>query len=829
MIDHNPLDESTTFNPSVKILTMITNGWLFDIYHLKDRTVLWIKEKDDEGVKRFEYPWSPSIYVASDVRAELDSLMGDSRISSFVKEFEFKEKYEYPSEQGKKEILKLTVNDSSQIVTLAKKIENLCNRFGHYRLYDVDVSPEQSFLYEKDIYPLGLYNIEENPPDPNTLNLYHLINDKSDSIDSFDYILPNFRFLSFDLISEKKTIATEFNDEISKIKVVSFDKDNNVKDKFSISEDSELETILEFAYEINRIDPDIILTSGGDQVLFPHLFHRAKANRIENQLLIDLNRESNMEYLIKENFSLMEKNVTTTSTSTSTSTALASELSSTASSYVSYGKVHFKPRPFFLYGRIHIDTNNSFIYKDNGLDGLAELSRVCRIPLQPASRSTIGKCLSSLYFYNAQKRDILIPWKPITSEIFKSFSDLLRADRGGFVFESKPGAYDKVAELDFVSLYPNIMLKKNVSSDTINCDCCKSKQDNKVPGLEHLYHLCRERMGIVPLSLKTVLNRRLEYKNRKKNSLTTCSPGKNEQLKNRYDNRQTALKWILVTSFGYLGFSNSKFGRIDAHIAVCAFARDILLKTSKIAERHGFEVIHGIVDSIWVREKNGVINYSTNAPNNTSNRYMNLKKDIEEQTGFSISFEGIYKWIVFDSSKTNPQLPALNRYFGVFEDGTIKSRGIETRRHDTPQLFIDFQDELLQAIAKFNSVGEIKQSIHILEDIFNKYQNLIFSGKVSHSDLIFTKRISKDTDEYSSRDTIENCVLKILYNNGKSLHAGEEIKYVITDFNNKNHLKRALPIELIDKHHFKYDEKRYSELLSDAYISINKFFCLDTS
>ncbi len=34
--------------------------------------------------------------------------------------------------------------------------------------------------------------------------------------------------------------------------------------------------------------------------------------------------------------------------------------------------------------------------------------------------------------------------------------------------ESKLGAYDKVTEFDFVLLYPNIVLKKNISSDTIN-------------------------------------------------------------------------------------------------------------------------------------------------------------------------------------------------------------------------------------------------------------------------------------------------------------------------------------------------------------------------
>jgi DNA polymerase, archaea type len=790
-------------------LLITMNGWLFDIYHLKDRMILWIKERKG-NVKRLEYLWSPSIYVASDLKSELLDLVENSKISSSIKEYRFEYKFEYPSlvtiaRHKRNETLRLTLSDSLQILNLARRIEKLSSRFGHYRLYNIDISPEQSFLYEKGLYPLGLYNIEEKRSTESArTNIYQIVNDKNDDIDSFDYIIPNFKFLSFELISERKSIGNDFEDRILKIKIISFEKDNMIKGEFSISEENELETILEFAYEINRIDPDIILTKGGDQFLFPHLLHRAKANKIENQLLINLNRESNLEYLLKKNKLFPNKSIR------------SDDLSS--SSYISYGKVYFKPRPFFLYGRIHIDVNNSFIYRDNGLEGLAELSRVCRIPLQLASRSTIGKCLSSLYFYNAHKKDVLIPWKPITSEIFKSFSDLLKADKGGFVFESKPGAYDKVAEFDFISLYPNIMLRKNVSSDTINCACCKSETNNKVPELEHLYHLCKKRIGIVPLSLKTVLDRRLEYKKRK----NLCISKNDEYLKNCYDNRQTALKWILVTSFGYLGFSNSKFGRIDAHITVCAFARDILMKTSKIAEKHGFDIIHGIVDSIWISEVDN-IKYSLSAADSV-HRYINLKKDIEEQTGFSISFEGVYKWIVFDSSKINPNLPALNRYFGVFEDGTIKMREIETRRHDTPKLFIYFQEELMKIMSVHNNIHEITKCLPILESVYKKYINLICSKKISYTDLIFTKRISKAGNEYADRKTIENCVLKRLSSNGKSLNAGEEIKYIITNFYNENFLERAIPIELIDEHNIRYDTKRYLELLKDTYDSVTKVF-----
>ena len=88
-------------------------------------------------------------------------------------------------------------------------------------------------------------------------------------------------------------------------------------------------------------------------------------------------------------------------------------------------------------------------------------------------------------------------------------------------------------------------------------------------------------------------------------------------------------------------------------------------------------------------------------------RLKDLEVEIEKSTNFSISFEGVYKWIVFDYSKSNPTLPALNRYFGVFEDGTIKMRGIETRKHDTPPLFVNFQQELVNIMATCGNINEI--------------------------------------------------------------------------------------------------------------------------
>ncbi len=79
---------------------------------------------------------------------------------------------------------------------------------------------------------------------------------------------------------------------------------------------------------------------------------------------------------------------------------------------------------------------------------------------------------------------------------------------------------------------------------------------------------------------------------------------KRKRKREIYDQKQTALKWMLVTCFGYLGYRNARFGRIEAHEAVTAFGREKLLQAKEICEEDGFELLHAITDSLWIRKKN---------------------------------------------------------------------------------------------------------------------------------------------------------------------------------------------------------------------------------
>jgi DNA polymerase elongation subunit (family B) len=738
------------------------SGWLFDAYALNGSMIFWIKKDNSSTTIRVEdKSWNHKIYVASE-KSLLKSVIENNEILSMVKEYHFISKYELITDTKKSQVLELELKDPTYSLKLAKKIEKM-GRFGQSRLYNVDILPEQSYFYEHDVFPLMKCKVHVSN---STLNWI----DNEDDVWSTEYELPLFNNIHLKVYPKtKEGMIPRFTDEIA---LVSIQKGDTSKDTIYI-QGSEIDILYQLVKEVEKINPDFILTEYGDSFTFPYLTHRSEINQVD--LILD-----------REGIPLCKPKKDGTS-------------------YFSYGRMYFKPSATKLLGRIHIDTDNSFVLNESGLQGLYELARICRLPLHSASRASIGKCMSSLQFYNAMRNNILIPWKPTLAEHPKSLGDLLIADRGGLIFEPIMGAHEKVAELDFVSLYPTIMFKKNISAETVICNCC-SHSKLRVPELLN-YHICEKRRGIVPLSLEILLKKRAHYKD-KRNSTT------DPELKKIYDARQTALKWVLVTSFGYLGFNNAKFGRIDAHIAVCAFDRQILLQTVRIAESQGFKILHAIVDSIWIQKKNVV-----------NNDYKSLKTEIENKTGFPISFEGIYKWIVFVPSKSNTILPVSNRYFGVFEDGTVKMRGIEARRHDTAEFFSNVQQGILNIMSEANSIKEVRDLMPKVRKFFQMHLELLRYKKVPINDLVLTKRISKDVDEYKNRNTVELDALLQLKHAGKSLKSGQILKYVLTDYYRKNSRKRSVPVELINSKTV-YDAKRYSELLVETCNSVTEPFGL---
>jgi len=660
----------------------------------------------------------------------------------------FVEKYEKAGDREKSRVLELEVEGDREAADLAKKIQKT-SRYSKYRFYDIDIPSPQMYLYHKDLFPLALVEAEET-----SKGIQWTLQDSRESV---DYQIPPLKTVKLQVNTNKIRRIRSFDDELASVQITGNDG------SLTIDSGDEPEKILGLIEAFQVEDPDVVVTEGGDSFIFPYLARRSQENRILDKLILGRDPSPLHVYEVQGH------------------------------SYFSYGKILYRETAARLLGRLHVDQHNAFISADCGLTGLFEVSRTCIMPIQRASRATIGTNMTSLQLYHAVKQDVLIPWNKNQPEEWKDGNELVVADRGGFIYEPEYGIHDHIGELDFTSLYPKIMWQKNLSGETVKCSCCPNST-NRVPELD--YNICQRWTGIVPLSLDILLKKRAIYKTRKKEA-------KNANARSLYDQRQSALKWILVCSFGYLGFKNARFGKIDAHIATCAFSRKILKQAVAIAEAHGFRLVHGIVDSMWLKK-----------PSATAEEYEKLCNEISRELNLPISFEGIYKWVVFLNSKIDPRVPVLNRYYGIFQDGTLKVRGIDLRRHDTPGIVRQCQEEMLGVFSEANNSSEFKQLIPKALNVLERYATLLRKRRVPLEDLVIEKNLSKDPDEYAHK-VPQAIAARHLVREGGTVHAGQRVNYILTHDWAGVPEKLALPPELADENTV-YDSQRYIDLLCSS-------------
>lgn len=477
-------------------------------------------------------------------------------------------------------------------------------------------------------------------------------------------------------------------------------------------------------------NPDILLTTEGDPFVLPYLLQKAETLGVD----LVLGREP-------QRFAPRE-----------------------GKSYFTYGKIVYKPTQYLLHGRLHLDANH-FAHRESGLHGLAEMARLARLPPQDMLRLTPGTAITHMQIAEARRRGYVVLWKKNIPESFKSAEDLLLCDRGGFILEPRVGIHDGIVELDFASLYPSLMWKFNISPESIFCECCK-EDGIRAPVVGH--HLCVRRKGLIPVYLEPVLERKRYYKRMKKEA------GPKQAI---YEARDNILKWMLVTSFGYLGYSNARYGRIECHEAINAFARELLVQSMAIAEEHGYDVIHGIVDSLWLK------------PGADPDPVDAVVTHIVETTGLPLDFEGVYKWIVFLPCKTT-KVGALNRYYGLFEDGEMKLRGIELRRHDTPPFIANVQTAMLEVFAQAENAAafqaHIPEALRVLQRAVDELQ----AGEVPLEDLVITKVVTKPLEEYVVLNYTA-AALRQLKDRGFNAEPGEYIRYVITNRHTRDYREKV--------------------------------------
>ncbi|WP_457621980.1 DNA polymerase domain-containing protein [Persephonella sp.] len=393
----------------------------------------------------------------------------------------------------------------------------------------------------------------------------------------------------------------------------------------------------------------------------------------------------------------------------------------------------------------------------------------------------------------------LIPFRKNLPEDPKTADQLIDVDRGGLSFRPITGVFENVAELDFFSMYPSIIANYNLSYETINCPHreCTAK-------LPTGYRVCTKREGIVPKALRFLLNRRIHYKELMKRS---------QNRREIFDRRQKGLKWLLVVSFGYLGYKNAVFGRIESHETTTAIGRQLLLFVKEIAESRGFRLLHALTDSVWIYRKDATEKdyreLETVLNEKLKRRFKGINKNLID---FRINLEGIFDWIVFLPSKEDG-IGVPNRFYGKFRNRELKVRGIELRRSDSPYFIKVFQEEVLNVLKKANNKEEFLDKLKETEELLNSYKDKLRNGDFSIFQLSVKKRVSKDPTTYQKRTDISETAGTLL-KEGIKVNPGERINIIYV----KDKYIKGLPLEIYIKHPKPLDINRYERLLEDSYL-----------
>ncbi len=725
-------------------------GFVLDCHPdpVANEMVLWIKDPDADRAVPVRRDLSPTFYVASRAGpAALDQLEAD--LSALPQLSLARTQRRLALDDAPSPVLEVEVGTLANFRHLAHAVD----AYGDHRdldLYDVDLRLSHQALLSEDLFPFACVTLEDG-----AIRL-------EDEQWALDYAPPELtRARLTGETSAPPGRVPRYEDPIGEL-VLSMDGTEHVLDGPEAEALSRLDALLD------QLDPDVLLTEDGDRFLIRYLHHRAAAHSVP----LTLGRSRDPDSPLRGE-----------------------------RSYFTYGQIKYQPRVEVLHGRLHIDQAASFFYKEAGFWGLVDLSRITSTPIQELARVGAGTAVTAIQIDRAKREGRLVPWKKNFPEAPKTEHTLVKADRGGFIFDPRVGLFEDVVELDFASMYPNIMVTRNVSPETILCDCCDPREDEdalRVPQIG--YHTCQD-SGFIGRALAPLIDRRSTFKRYRH---------EHPEDKERYQAAVDAMKWLAVCSFGYQGYKNARFGRIECHEAICAWGREILLTCSEIAREEGFEIVHGIVDSVWLERVEPWANAER------------LARRVTEALDIELEVEGRYDWIVFLPTRsyamdTVEPAGALNRFYGCFmrppdapsrsqagqdvdylDRGRIKVRGVELRQRSCPDVVREAQEAVLLELAKAETADGFRKRLPAALDRAGDLIERVRAGTVDPEDLVITKRVSKPAEAYRAR-TDTWAALTQLEAAGVEVPPGDDVRFVVLDDDTRTPDKRLAEVRLTDE------------------------------
>jgi DNA polymerase I len=395
------------------------------------------------------------------------------------------------------------------------------------------------------------------------------------------------------------------------------------------------------------------------------------------------------------------------------------------------------------------DVMHTFMIAKELLPMHYEMAKLIRLPLDDVTRIGRGKQVDWLLLSEAKK----------VGEVAPNAAEVAETYEGAFVIEPERGLHENVAELDFASMYPSIMVTFNISPDTLS-------PNGEYIAPEVGYRFKKQPDGFFKRILISLIKRRQEIKKIMKNM------NENDPNYKLLDIKQQTLKILTNSFYGYMGWGGARWYCKACAEATTAWGRHFIKTSAKIAEQMGFKVLYGDTDSIFVSKPVGIEELKKEVDK--------LIERISKELPVQIELDELFKTIFFVEKK---------RYAGLTIEGKILVRGLEVRRGDWCELAKRAQKEVIEILLRErNPEKAMKLVSRIIEDIRK--------GNVKLEDIVIYKGLTKKPSKYEAIQAHVKAAKKA-EEIGIFYPVGSKIGYIVVK-GTGNVGDRAYPLEMVE-------------------------------
>ena len=520
--------------------------------------------------------------------------------------------------QIEKEFIKITFNHPQEV---SKYKNNILDLDSVKEIREHDIPFYRRYLIDNDIFPMTAVEVEgellEDYPSiefDDSLKLLKL----SKVPVTVDSNPQNFSILSFDLeVYNPNGMPDSKEDEIIMIGVAS---NTGIKKVISTKgEDldfvetvsSEKEMIEAFVRVIKENNFDIIVGYNSDNFDFPYLKERAKILGVDLNLGMD---GSGLKF-IKRGYA----------NAATLKGLLHIDLYLVMRRYMNLDRYTLERVYLELFGVEKIDVPGDQIFNywdsddekldilfDYSLDDVVstleiaeqtlpinlELTHIVGQPFFDITRMSTGQQAEWYLVRKAFEYGEIIPNKPSGADFKNRVHD---SNSGGYVKQPEIGLHENLVQFDFRSLYPSLIISKNISPDVIYeggvsfedvDDLGDLSVDDFFISPEHHYMFRKDPIGFIPSVIGNVLNERIRIKNKMKATVDST-----ERM--MLDVQQQALKRLCNTMYGVYGYSRFRWYSFECAQAITAWGRENIRIAMDEAKKYGFKPIYADTDGFY--------------------------------------------------------------------------------------------------------------------------------------------------------------------------------------------------------------------------------------